>query len=144
MFDSILPGLKELWIQYGPRKHRRMIPAHEAFSVFGSALSQTIIKSYTITGNDGISKIGTKHAVLSCNPEPYLANFGKAKLHSQHDIPLALQCNTCQVKIWTGIRSNTTAKTFDQLRLEQYVNGSSIDTIPPISTVVRGHIHGSA
>ena len=104
MFVLILLGLKELWIQYGPRKHRRMIPAHEAFSVFGPALSQTIIKSYTITGNDGISKIGTKHAALSCNPELYLANFGKAKLLSQHDIPLALQYLSSQSLDWNKIK----------------------------------------
>ena len=134
-------GLKELWIQYGTGDHRRMIPVHEAYTVFGQILSKAIMKAYIITGNDYISKMGTKKAALSFSPEVYLANFGDGELLTEQDIALA---ETYLVKVWAGIRSKTTTRTFDQLRLEQYVDKSSLDTLPPTSSVVRGHLHRAA
>ena len=118
-----------------------MIPIHEAYSVSGPVLSKIIMKSYIITGNDYLSKIGTKHAALSCNPELFLLNLGDAEMLTEKDISLA---EHYLVKVWAGVRSSTKAKTFDQLRLEHYVNSSGIDTLPPTSSVIRAHIHRSA
>ena len=78
------------------------------------------------------------HAALSCSPEVYLANFGDDEVLTEQDIALA---ENYLVKVWAGVRSKTTARTMDQLRLEQYVNGSSLDTLPPTSSVVGGHLH---
>ena len=86
MFDFISLGLKELWIQYGTGDHRRMTPVHEAYSVSGPVLSKIIMKSYVITGNDYLSKIGTKHAALSCNPELFLLNLGDTEMLTEQDI----------------------------------------------------------
>ena len=49
------------------------------------------------------------------------------------------------VRIWAGVRSTTTAETFDQLRVEHYTYASvGINALPPTSSVVRGHIHRGA
>ena len=131
-------GLRELWLQYGTGENRRMIPVHQAHANLGTALSKAILKAYILTGNDYISKIGTKHAAISCKPDYYLANFGDAEALSEQDI---YQAEEFLVHVWAGVRSSTTSQTFDQLRLEHYLNGSSIDNLPPTSSVVRVHIH---
>ena len=48
------------------------------------------------------------------------------------------------VHVWAGVRSNTTADTFDQLRLENFIKGVAIDNLPPTSSVIWGHIHRGA
>ena len=98
------------------------------------------MKAFIITGNDYLSKIGTKHAALSCSPEVYLANFGNEDILTECDISLA---ETYLVKVWAGVRSKTTATTFDKLRVEQYVNGTGIESLAPTSSVIRGHIYRS-
>ena len=47
--------------------------------------------------------------------------------------------------MWVGVRSKTTAETFDELRFENYIGGAAgIDSLPPTSSVIRGHIHRGA
>ena len=134
-------GLKELWLQYGTGDNRRMIPLHEAHSSMGTALSKSILKSYILTGNDCLSKVGTKHAAMTCNPVQYLMNFGEEVVLSEQDIALA---ERFLVHVWAGVRSNTTAETFDQLRFENFVNGPSLDSLPLTSSAIRGYLHRGA
>ena len=54
------------------------------------------MKAFIITGNDYLSKIGTKHAALSCSPEVYLANFGDVNILTECDIS---QAETYLVKV---------------------------------------------
>ena len=50
-------GLKELWQQYGTGEKRRRLPLHQA-----------VIKAHILTGDDCMSKVGTKHAAMTCDP----------------------------------------------------------------------------
>ena len=69
-------GLCELWNEIGTGEHRRKIPLHTLHGKIGDALCRVIIKAHILTGNDEVSKIGTKHAALSCNPL-MLTNFAE-------------------------------------------------------------------
>ena len=46
-------------------------------------LSRVILKAHILTGDDAISKIGTKHASLSCDPHIYLSDFAEAHTLSE-------------------------------------------------------------
>ena len=134
-------GLVELWLQYGTGDKRRMEPIHEGYTMYGPVKLRAMLKAYFITGNDYLSKVGSKHVAVSCNPELFLSNFAETEVLTEAETVLAEHYS---VKVWAGVRSTSTATTFDQLRLEQYVNGASLETLPPTSSVVRGHIHRSA
>ena len=88
-----------------------------------------------------MSKIGTKHAALHFAPVEYLTHFGERSELSEQDIALAEEY---LVKVWAGARSTTKCKTFDALTLEKYKGGTGIDSLPPTSSVIRGHIHRGA
>ena len=89
-----------------------------------------------------MSKVGSKHAALACDPVQYLTNFGETDTLLEQDAALA-QKNL--LRIWTGARSNTTCETFDQLRLENYITSTvGIDALPPTSSEIRGHIQRGA
>ncbi|KAK3885499.1 hypothetical protein Pcinc_010240 [Petrolisthes cinctipes] len=107
-------------------------------SQLGVPLAKTVIKSHILTGDDYMSKVGTKHAAMACDPVQYLTNFGEADTMSEQDAALA---EMYLVGVWAGARSTTTAETFDQLRVETYTGGSAgIDSLPPTSSVIRGYI----
>ena len=135
-------GLKEMWQQYGTGEKRRMLPLHQAASQLETPLAKTIIKAHILTGDDCMSKVGTKRAAITCDPVQYLINFGEAEELSDQDISLA---ERYLVRVWAGARSTTTAETFDQLRVDNYTSASAgIDALPPTSSVIRGHIHRGA
>jgi hypothetical protein len=135
-------GLKEIWQQYGTGEKRRMLPLHQAVSQLGAPLAKTVIKAHILTGDDCMSKVGTKHAAVACDPVMYLTNFGEADTLSEQDAALA---EKYLVRVWAGVRSTVTAETFDQLRVENYTSASAgIDALPPTSSVIRGHIHRGA
>ena len=69
-----------------------------------------------------MSKVGTKHAVLHFTPEQYLLNFGEDSELSDADAALAEEY---LLKVSAGVRSTTTCKTFDELRLEKYIGGNT-------------------
>ena len=77
-------GLQELWQQYGTGEKRRMLPLHQAACQLGSSLTRTVIKAPVLTGDDCMSKVGTKHAALVCDPVQYLTNFGKTDALLEH------------------------------------------------------------
>jgi hypothetical protein len=131
-------GLKEVWQQYGTGEKRRMLPVHQAVLKLGEPMAKTVIKAHILTGDDCMSKIGTKHAAIVSDPVQYLMNFGEENSLSDQDAALA---EKYLVRVWAGARSKTNAETFDQLRIESYTSGSiGIDALPPTSSVVRGHI----
>lgn len=135
-------GLQEMWQQYGTGEKRRMLPLHQVVSQLGAPLAKTVIKAHILTGDDCMSKVGTKHAAMVCDPVQYLTNFGETVILSEQD---AGQAEKYLVKVWAGARSTTTAETFDQLRVVNYTSASAgIDALPPTSSVIRGHIHRGA
>ena len=71
--------LKELWQQYSTGEKRCMLPLHQAVSHLGEPLAKTVIKikAHISTGDDCMSKVGTKHAAVVCDPVQYLTNCGE-------------------------------------------------------------------
>ncbi len=56
-------GPQELWAEFGPGEHRRHIPLHVLAHKLGVGLCRVIVKAHVLTGDDTLSKIGTKHCV---------------------------------------------------------------------------------
>jgi hypothetical protein len=135
-------GLQEMWQQYGTGEKRRMLPLHQAVAKLGASLAKTVIKAHILTGDDCMSKVGSKHAAMACDPVQYLTNFGETDTLLEQDILLA---EKYLVHVWAGARSTTTCETFDQLRVDNYITSSvGIDALPPTSSEIRGHIQRGA
>ena len=45
--------------------------------------------TYILTGDDYMRKVGTKHAVMACNPVQHLTNFGETDTLLEQDVVLA-------------------------------------------------------
>lgn len=131
-------GLQELWVQFGTGEKRRMIPLHVLHLKLGEDLCHVLIKAHVMTGDDALSKIGTKHAALTCRPTRFLSFFGETPVLSEADL---YQAEQYLVNVWAGARSKPTATTFDQLRLEVHRHSLvGIEELPPTSSVIRGHL----
>ena len=140
LFNTL--GLEEIWQQYGTGEKRRMLPLHQAVIRLGTPLARAVIKAHILTGNDCMSKIGTKNAAITANPVHYLARFGETDCLSDEDEHFAEEY---LVHVCAGARTKTKARTFDQLREERYSRGlAGIDSLPPTSSVVQGHIRRAA
>ena len=129
-------GLKELWIEYGTGEHKRKIPLHALHSRLGNDTCSILIKAHVLSGDDAVSKVGTKHAALVCQPMS-LINFAETNSLAEADIR---DVERYLVRLWEGARSNTTADTFDDLRYNCYLKGKSLNELPPTSSVICGHI----
>ena len=135
-------GMMEIWQQYGTGEKQCMLPLHQAVSNLRTPLAKTVIKGHILTGDDCMSKVGTKHAAMASDPVKYLTNFGEADSLTEQDAALT---EKYLVHVWAGARSSTTAVTFDDLRVENYTSASAgIDALPPTSSVIRGHIKQAA
>ena len=77
-------GLQELWIYYG--KPKRWIPIHKLKQKMGDNTAKAVIKAHILTGNDHLSKVGTKYAALHYNPAAALSTFGESPVLTAHDI----------------------------------------------------------
>ena len=132
-------GLRELWIQYGRPKH--WVPIHRIYQRAGESKAKAVIKAHILTGNDHVSKVGTKHAALFFDPGVTLATFGETTVLSEHDINVAEEY---LVKCYNGVKSVCSVKTFDELRLTTKSNKViGLDQLPPTSSVIRAHIRRS-
>ncbi|MES9884561.1 MAG: hypothetical protein ABW185_27265 [Sedimenticola sp.] len=129
-------GLKELWIEYGTGEHRRKIPLHTLHVRLGADTCSILIKAHVLSGDDAVSKVGTKHAALVCQPMS-LTNFAETNSLAEADIRVVEQY---LVRLWAGARSSTTVDTFDKLRYDCYLKGKSLNELPPTSSVICGHI----
>ena len=70
----------------------------------------------------------------------YLSSFGEADNLCDADIWLTEEY---LVKVWAGVKSNINCRTFSKLRLHEYTstkNAKSLDTLPPTSSSILGHI----
>lgn len=133
-------GLEELYCLYGTGENRRYLPLHKMQFALGDAMSHVIVKAQVLSGDDYLSKIGTKHAAIMSEPVKYLSGFADSEELSHAEAWLAEEF---LVKVWAGARSETTCRTFSQLRLEEYTstkNAKSLDALPPTSSTIAGHI----
>lgn len=133
-------GLRELWVEFGTGERRRYIPIHTLADKLGEGLSKVIVKAHILTGDDALSKIGTKHAALSCNPEHYLSNFAQSSMLTDENFT---EAEKYLVRVWAGAKSKSESKTFDQLRVEVQLRATtpkSLDALPPTSSAIHSHI----
>ena len=129
-------GLRELWIQYG--RPKRWVPIHKIKQKIGDATTKAVIKAHILTGNDHLSKVGTKHTALHYNPAVTLSTFGETPVLSEHDIKAAEEY---LVKCYNGAKSICSVKTFDELKLITKNNKViGLDQLPSTSSVIRAHI----
>ena len=135
-------GLRELWVQFGSGEHRRHLPIHILAERLGPSLCRVLVKAHVLTGNDALSKIGTKHAALTCEPEKYLVNFGEFSVLSEESFKMVEEF---LVRVWTGAGRKTSSQTFDQARLEMHIKGAKPlpEFPPPTSSVIAYHIQRS-
>ena len=70
-------GLSELWIQFGTGEKQRFLPLHILQKKLGPDLSRVLVKAHLASGNDTLSKIGTKRGALAADPVSFLADFGE-------------------------------------------------------------------
>lgn len=70
-------GLRELWVEFGSDERRRHLPLHILAERLGLNLCMVLVKVHVLTGDDGLSKIGTKYAAFTCEPKKYLGNFAE-------------------------------------------------------------------
>ena len=61
-------GLKEIWYEYGIAEKRHTLPLHRVIAQLGTPLAKTMIKAHILTGDDCMSKVGTKHAAVASDP----------------------------------------------------------------------------
>ncbi|KAH3786936.1 hypothetical protein DPMN_165054 [Dreissena polymorpha] len=128
--NEVIPELLN-WIEEADAKKCRMLPLHQAIFRLGTLLAKTMIKAHILTGEDCMSKVGTKHAAVTSDPVQFLMNFGETDTLSEQNEALA---EKYLVRVWAGARSPTTAETFDHLRLENYTSASAgLYCLPPTS-----------
>lgn len=134
LISSTISPTTTLWNRQNATGERR----HQAVSCLGASLSKTVIKPDILTEDDCMSKVGTKHAAMISDPVQYLANIGEADTLTEQDAALAEKYFVC---VWAGAMSTTTAKRFDDFRVEICTSGSTgIDALPPTSSGIRCHI----
>ncbi len=71
----IANDLLELWVQLGTGDRRRMIPLHIISPKLGRPFCLPLLKAHMLTGDESMSRIGTKHAALAINPTQLLTTF---------------------------------------------------------------------
>ncbi len=131
-------GLLELWVQYGSQEKRRFIPLHTLHEKLGDELCLVIVKAHILTGNDCISKVGTKQAALVAKPVQFLSAFAEGPDMFDACFKLAEEY---LVFVWAGSRSKTQSKTFDALRYEvRRTSSMPLDRLLPTSSVIQMHL----
>ena len=60
-------GLQEMWVEFDTEEHRRKIPLHCLHAKRGEDFCNILLKAHVLSGNDVVSKIGTKYVAITCN-----------------------------------------------------------------------------
>ena len=116
-----------------------MLPLHEISATLVPEMSKVLIKVHILTGEDVMSKVGTKHAAYSMDPLRHLINFGENSSLSSEEIT---QAEEYLVRVHAGVRSKPMSKTFDGLILEAYANvNKGIIDLPPTSHSINALIY---
>ena len=133
-------GMLELWVEFGAGEHRRHLPLHILVEKLGYDLSRVLVKVHVLTGDDALSRIGTKHAALACEPHKYLHLFAESSECNEESLKMAEEY---LVRVWTGALRKTSSRTFDQARLESHISSATpkaLVQLPPTSSVIHNHI----
>ena len=112
-------------------------------SNLGAPLAKTVIKAHILTGDDCMSKVGTKHAAMASDPVQYLTNFGEVNTLSDQDTALAENTwyvsgqGSAQIQLLKLLMTSGWKITAVPAR-------AGIDALPLTSSVIRGHIQRDA
>ncbi len=117
-------GLEELWVEFGPGEHRRHLPLHVLADKLGVELCRVIVKAHVLTGDDTLSKVGTKHAALSCEPEKFLTDFAES---DQLTLEVVQKTEAYLVRVWAGAKSKPESRTFNNLRVELHIKATNAE-----------------
>ncbi|KAJ8883899.1 hypothetical protein PR048_015754 [Dryococelus australis] len=66
-------GVAEIWVIFGTGETKQFIPIHHRLIRLGPELC----RAHILTGDDVLSRIGTKQAAIKSNPTTYLEQFGE-------------------------------------------------------------------
>jgi len=127
-------------VEFGHGERRRHLPLHILADRLGLNICQVLVKVHVLTGDDALSKIGTKHAAYTCDPDHYLHNFAESDDLTEESSQIVEEY---LVRVWTGAVRKTLCKTFDNARYEQHINSQHpkpLELLPPTSSVIRNHI----
>ena len=127
--------LEEVWVEFGG-EHKPEITRHSLHARFGASFCSILVKVHVLSGNDAVSKVGIKHAALTCNPFS-LTNLAGTESLTTVDI---IVVERYLVKAWDRACSFNTADIFDKLRHDCYLNGKALTDLPPTSSAICGHI----
>ena len=133
-------GLEELYCLYGTGENREFLPLHKMHANLGDPMSRVTIKAHVLTGDDALSKMGSKQAALTLDPIKYLSGFAEDDELSHAEIWLVEEY---LVKVYIGANRETSCRSFSQLRLEEHTSSKvakSLDKLPPTSSTILGHI----
>ena len=106
----------------------------------GDEFCKVVVKVHILSGDDGLSKIGTKYAALSHDPVKYLSSFGESEDLCDDEVWLVEEYLT---KVWAGANSSNTFRTFSKLRLHEYTStkdAKPLEELAPTSSSILGHI----
>lgn len=117
----------------------RYIPLHTMYQRLDASLCEVLPAVHSLTGCDITSKVGTKKAALTAEPQKFLKNFGKLPQLSSSMITRAEQY---MMKV---LKPKSTAKTFTELRAEVFHHNktSSLHNLHPTSEGILPHIKRS-
>ena len=59
---------------------------HDMAQQLGDGMCNVIMKAHILTGCDVTSKIGSKSAALSCEPERFLQQFGETRMSVEDNL----------------------------------------------------------
>merc|ERR1739842_287339 len=124
-------GLTHIWVMYGTGDNKRFEPLHTIYHRLSIRLSRVVVKAHILTGDDGLSKIGTKLAALCHDPVKDLSSFGESEEICDADLWLVEEY---LAKVWDGANSSNVFRTFSQLRLHEYTspkNTKPLDQLAP-------------
>ena len=99
-------------MEFSSGENRRHLLLHILAERLGLSLCRVLLKAHVLTGCDALSKLGTKHAALSCHSEKYLEEFAESHDLSQESLK---KVEEYLVHVWAGVCRKTPSQTFDQL-----------------------------
>ena len=92
-------GLQEVLVEFGG-EHKRKLLLHTLHTRFGAAFCSILVKVHVLSGSDAVSKVGTKHAALTCYPLSF-TNFAETDSLTTVDISVV---DRYLVKVLAGAR----------------------------------------
>ena len=91
------------------------------------------VKVHVFSGNDAVSKVGTKHAALTCNP------FSHTYFAETDSLTTVSVVERYIVKVWDGACANNTYLTY-LTNFDCYLNGKALTDLPQTSSVTLGGV----